>query len=264
MSRSEKLQSLRRWAPHLAAGIVLAVLLAWDRPIYDAIQVFSNPFLNVLTTIVAQMRGAVFPILVAVSLIAWGVLRSRTKFWRAGIALLLVLMLSGAVVSILKPTFARSGPGHQTIPKPGKSWIASRYGRFPSSHAALLFGSATALAVFLPATAPAGFGVALLVCYERLYRDAHYPSDIFAGAWIGILIAKFVVGWLARRESWRDDLSPFWLHRRRSRREETPAPSALGGPMEIGTAVRSPAPSLHATLPPMVDGIDLTGPELSG
>jgi len=230
MRRSEQLHGFRRWAPHIGAGILLAAMFVWDHPIYRAIQGFRSPFLDQLTMRVSNLRGAVFPIVVGLSLVAWGALRSRTRFWRAGIALLLTVALSGAVVSVLKPTFARHGPGHLEPPRPGESWIGVRYGRFPSSHAAVLFGSATAVAAFLPATVPVGFGVALLVCYERLYRATHFPSDIVAGAWIGVLLAKFVVGWLTRRESWRSDLAPFWLAGRRKRRG---AASVEGGASAI-------------------------------
>lgn len=236
MKHSGQLDSVRRWAPHVGAGILLAGLFAWDRPIFDAIQGFRNPFLDELTMRVSHLRGAVFPVLCGVFLIVWGALRSRTRIWRAGIALLLTVALAGLVVSILKPTFARPGPGHQTAPKPGDTWFDARYGRFPSSHAAVLFGAATALAAFLPATAVAGYGVALLVCYERLYRATHFPSDILAGAWLGTVLANLVVGWLARRESWRKDIAPFWLDRRKKRRERKLDSGDLSGSNELNIA----------------------------
>jgi undecaprenyl-diphosphatase len=216
MKRSEQLRSVRLWAPQLGAGILLAVLFAWDRPVYQVIHGFRGPVLDELTRCISNLRGALFPILVGLSLVSWGALRSRTKVRRAGTALLLTVLLCGAVVSILKPTFARPGPGHAPAPKPAESWIETRYGRFPSSHAAVLFGSATALAAFLPATAPLGYGVALLVSYERLYRATHFPSDILAGAWIGVLAAKLVVALLVRRDGWRSDRAPLSLHRARN------------------------------------------------
>jgi undecaprenyl-diphosphatase len=209
---------LRRWAPHVGAALLLAAMFAWDRQVYDAIHGVRNPFLDGLTSRISNFRGAAFPILVGLSLVMWGLLRSRAKVWRAGTALLITVVLAGAIVSVLKPTFARRGPGHEPPPKPGATWIDARYGRFPSSHAAVLFGAATAVAAFLPATAAVGYGFALLVCYERLYRATHFPSDIVAGAWIGIVVARFVVGWLARREAWRADLSDFWLPDRWKRR----------------------------------------------
>jgi membrane-associated phospholipid phosphatase len=215
MTRQARIALVRRWAPHVGAGILLAVVYMWDRPIYEAIRSFRNPFLDRLTDVVSHWRGATFPIVIGLSLVGWGALRSRTKIWRGGIALLLAAALSGAVVSVLKPTFARPGPGGPWTPKPGESWIGARYGRFPSSHAAVLFGSATALAAFLPATAPVGYAVAVLVCHERIYRATHFPSDILAGAWIGLVAANLVLRLLTRRESWRSDLSPSWRERRR-------------------------------------------------
>jgi membrane-associated phospholipid phosphatase len=218
MTRQKWQRLFRRWAPHAGAGIVLAVLLTWERPVYDAIRMFRNPFLDLLTHLIAHLRGAVFPALVGLLLVGWGALRSRTKIWRAGTALLLSAALAGAAVAVLKPTFARPGPGGPWKPKPGESWIGARYGRFPSSHAAVLFGSATALAAFLPVTAPAGYTVAALVCHERVYDATHFPSDIFAGAWLGIVVARFVLDRLRRRDGWKSDMAPSWRVRRVQRR----------------------------------------------
>src|SRR5712692_9510245 len=102
MSRSEQLRLLRRWAPHAGAGILLAALFSWDRPIYEAIRGFRNPFLDEMTNRVSHLRGAAFPILVGLSLVGLGACRKRTRIWRAGTALLLTAALCGAVVSVLK------------------------------------------------------------------------------------------------------------------------------------------------------------------
>jgi membrane-associated phospholipid phosphatase len=52
-----------------------------------------------------------------------------------------------------------------------------------------------------------GFALAVLVCHERIYRGTHFPSDIFAGIWIGLTVARFVIAQLARR-GWMDDPAP--------------------------------------------------------
>ncbi len=218
MTRSQRLALFRRWAPHLGAGILLAALLVWDRPVYVGIHEFRGPLLDQVTHWVAHLRGAAFPIAIGLALIAWGVLRSNGRLWRAGAAMLLTAAMVGGIVAILKPTFARPGPAGPWTPKPGESWISARYGRFPSSHSALLFGTATALAAFLPVTAPAGYTVAALVSHERIYSGTHQPSDILAGAWLGIIVANFIVGRLARRPVWRAAVASSWLSRRAARR----------------------------------------------
>jgi len=203
---------------------------------YEAIRSFRSPSLDNLTYGVSHLRGAAFPIVIGLCLIVWGALQSRTRLWRAGTALLLTAALTGAVVAVLKPTFARHGPRDEGTRVSGESWIDRRYGRFPSSHAALLFGSATALTAFLPATAALGYPIAALVCYERIYHGTHFPSDIFAGAWIGLLAARFVVGRLTSRQSWRKDLAPAWRGGRPGRREGEPAWGELGGAQELEAA----------------------------
>jgi undecaprenyl-diphosphatase len=201
---------VHRWPLHVAAAILLVASFVWDKPIYETIRHARTPFLDWLTEEVASLRGAALPIVVSLVLMGFGVLRSRTKIWRGGAALLLAVALSGAVVSVLKPTFARPGPEGYLKTEPGDSWLAARYGRFPSSHAAVLFGGATALAAFLPITAPVAYTLAVLVVYERVYHATHFPSDILAGIWIGLAVAQLIVARLARFKGWEMDLSPAW------------------------------------------------------
>jgi undecaprenyl-diphosphatase len=95
----------------------------------------------------------------------------------------------------------------EDVVRPGESWLDARFGRFPSSHSAIMFGSASVLAAFVPAAAVPGYTFAVLVCHERIYRGTHFPSDIFAGIWIGLMIARFMIARLTRR-GWMDDLVP--------------------------------------------------------
>src|SRR5262249_31097925 len=141
MTRSQGVALFRRWAPHLGAGILLVLLLIWDRPVYEAIHGFRNPYLDALTGAISNLRGAAFPVLIGLGLIIGGLGGSKPGIWRPGAAMLLTAILVGALIAVLKPTFARPGPAGPWTPKPGESWISARYGRFPSSHAALLFGT---------------------------------------------------------------------------------------------------------------------------
>jgi undecaprenyl-diphosphatase len=67
---------------------------------------------------------------------------------------------------------------------------------FPSSHAANAFALAWVLSARWRRGAPAFFALALLVAFSRLYLNRHFPSDVVAGALIGLVVA-----WLAAR-SW--------------------------------------------------------------
>jgi len=64
---------------------------------------------------------------------------------------------------------------------------------FPSDHAVLFFTLATGLAFILRKVGIfALFYSILFICFPRLYLGLHYPTDIIAGAAIGITIALIV------------------------------------------------------------------------
>ncbi len=66
---------------------------------------------------------------------------------------------------------------------------------FPSGHSAAAFAFATGACAELPALAPVLVPLAGAVAYSRVHTGVHYPSDVAAGAAIGIssgILAKRV------------------------------------------------------------------------
>ena len=68
----------------------------------------------------------------------------------------------------------------------------------PSAHAAIAFAIATALARAHPLLGIAAFLIAILVAFGRVAAGVHYPSDVLAGALLGVACA-FAVR-IARKE----------------------------------------------------------------
>jgi undecaprenyl-diphosphatase len=62
---------------------------------------------------------------------------------------------------------------------------------FPSAHAVSSFAVATAMVRVDPATAGA-FAVAIALSLGRPYLGMHYPSDVLAGAFIGVALGLIV------------------------------------------------------------------------
>ena len=89
---------------------------------------------------------------------------------------------------------------------------------FPSDHAVLFFTLAAGLwLISRPIGLIALFHAIFVVCLPRIYLGLHYPTDIIAGAFLGIGIAL-----LASRSDWRTrvarplmkyaDKSPSWFY----------------------------------------------------
>lgn len=102
-------------------------------------------------------------------------------------------IFAGLITTILQPVIGRERPGtsdNETLFKP-----LSNNHSFPSGHATLAFAVASVVAArspgwFWPTLA---YTTASLVAFDRVNYRAHFPSDVVAGAAIGISVARFIV-----------------------------------------------------------------------
>jgi membrane-associated phospholipid phosphatase len=73
------------------------------------------------------------------------------------------------------------------------------YASFPSGHAVTAFALAVAVTAVWPRARPAMIAYAFLIAASRLVLLAHHPSDVVAGALIGVVGAMSVRYWFAAR-----------------------------------------------------------------
>jgi membrane-associated phospholipid phosphatase len=73
------------------------------------------------------------------------------------------------------------------------------YASFPSGHAVTSFALAVAVTAVWPRARPAMIAYAFLIAASRLVLLAHHPSDVVAGALIGVVGAMSVRYWFAAR-----------------------------------------------------------------
>ncbi len=114
---------------------------------------------------------------------------------RAGIATALASLGTTYVVQrMVKPIFRRRRPfvAREVMVVGIRTADAS----FPSGHTSS-FAAATALATFYPKAAPLVFTLATLVGASRVHLGQHFPSDVAAGAVIGVGTGT-VTAWLLK------------------------------------------------------------------
>lgn len=74
-----------------------------------------------------------------------------------------------------------------------------RYASFPSGHATTAFAAAIAISALWPRTRAVMWTYAILMAVSRVVVTAHHPSDVVAGALVGIIGAMLMRQWFALR-----------------------------------------------------------------
>lgn len=108
-------------------------------------------------------------------------------FWRIFIS---VAVASILVETILKPMIGRVRPTMDM----GAHIIAPAFGySFPSGHATVSWALAAVLSSVEKAYAPLWFFIAFCISLSRIYLGVHFPSDVVAGALIGLAIGHITL-----------------------------------------------------------------------
>lgn len=129
----------------------------------------------------------------------------RKGIWRQRGLLLLLALGANAIVCnlLLKPLVNRTRPydllGYEIlIPPVGDP-------SFPSGHTAASFAAAAALYAIDRRWGIAAYLFAVLMGFSRLYLGVHFPTDVLAGAVIGVLMARLVIRFFWRNRNKTSD-----------------------------------------------------------
>lgn len=175
-------------------------LAAIDRAVFLFLnQTLSNPVGDFLWPLITDydrlplVRVALIGLWIL--LLVKGGVRGRT----AALLLIPVLVFADQLSSsLIKELVQRPRPCHAIdgVPiVPGIHLLVHCGGgkSFPSSHAVNNFAVATLFSFYYPKGRWGFYGWAALVALSRPAVGVHYPSDIIGGAFIGILVAAFVL-----------------------------------------------------------------------
>ncbi|MGX7951503.1 phosphatase PAP2 family protein [Tsuneonella sp. HG249] len=124
-----------------------------------------------------------------------GLARRDSSLVRASLRMALAHEMGTFTKDQLKERVIRSRPrsasGKPVKPRKGHD-TAKEESSFPSGHAGGAFAAAGGFAAEFPAYAGWSHGAAAAIGLARLPRNAHYPTDIVAGALVGAVSAALV------------------------------------------------------------------------
>lgn len=161
----------------------LLLLTGWEYGILDWIQTLHTPVLDRIMVFITSLGdGGMLWILSGSALLCF------RKYRRAGIMMLLTLAAGHLLGTVfLKEVIGRERPFYS---RPDILLLIQEGGySFPSGHTISSFAAAGALFFrHKKAGIPAIF-LAFLIGFSRMYLYVHFPTDVLAGMFLGILIA---------------------------------------------------------------------------
>jgi undecaprenyl-diphosphatase len=216
-SHSRRAEAARRLARHslwvamAGAALVIALMVAFDTAEIQMMPARGTPSLwpiKILTDFGKDeyVLSALAAALVIVALIAAGMRGTSRALWLGvGTRLQFIffsVLLSVLAAELLKFTIGRGRPfvggkadPFNFVPFSG----TAAYYSLPSAHAVTAFALAFAVSALWPRLRVFMFTYAVVIALTRLVLLAHHPSDVVAGALVGIVGAMAVRYWFAAR-----------------------------------------------------------------
>ena len=173
-------------------------LPSWSIAAFDAVTDFGKSGWFLVPTGVALLAIAALasPALPRISRLMLAVLSVRIGF------VFLAIAVPGLAVTVVKRLIGRARPlvGGSIDPflYLPLGWDVE-YASLPSGHAATACSAAVAIGALWPRLRPLMWTYAVVIGASRVVLTAHHPSDVLAGAVVGIVGALLVRDWFAAR-----------------------------------------------------------------
>lgn len=166
-------------------SIMAQFFLKWDSRMLKIVtgRMRKSAITRIMQWISRSADGQIYPAVVAIFTVLQADRRKAFVACALGFAIeLAVYKLIKQAVKRPRPFQALAGVANLIAPPDAFS--------FPSGHTAGAFVLTTIIGFSYPlALLPLGLWAAV-VGLSRIYLCVHYPTDVFAGAWLGILSAK--------------------------------------------------------------------------
>jgi hypothetical protein len=181
------------WKKAAGFGLVLGGLFATDEHLNHESQVHRDAQTDSVSNFVQPMGGA-GAVAISIALVGGGLLTGNSTTLESGREAIEASVLTGLLTNLVfKPVFGRERPNISN----GRTKFEpfSRNYSFPSGDSTEAFSVASVIAIrsqgwVIPTIA---YTTATLVALERVNRNVHFPSDVFAGAILGAATGRFLV-----------------------------------------------------------------------
>jgi|SRR5215213_2034568 len=193
----------------IAAGLALAgiaVVVLWlDIPISNAVRGLPLWLISAFDTLTdfGKSGWILFPTGVTLLSLAFLIPRSLPRLQRLVVVtfalrlafVFAAIAIPGIFVTVLKRLIGRARP---FVEPDGGAFVVAPFGwqadyaSIPSGHGTTAFAAAIAIGAVWPRTLPVVWLYAVLIAASRIVVTAHYPSDLVASAFFGILGALLV------------------------------------------------------------------------
>jgi undecaprenyl-diphosphatase len=216
-SHSRRAEAARRWARHslwLTASIGVAIIVlmyaldateigwmpprgtAWLWPVRTLTDFGKS------TYVLWSLAAILFAIAIAFPLLR-GTLRAvAVGFGTRVLFIFFAVLLPALTGEIIKDIVGRGRPfvgGHANAFNFSHFAGTEAYASFPSGHAITAFALAFAVSAVWPRARVPMLVYAVAIAFSRLVLLAHHPSDVVAGALLGVIGVMFVRYWFAAR-----------------------------------------------------------------
>lgn len=204
----------RWWVTALVVLAVLAVAVGVDRNLSVWAQGWPEPVLEPLREItklgqsdwILIPAGVLFVVTGALALLVrWKLM--KTLLWQFTTLYAFIFVgvgLPSLFTTVAKRLIGRGRPMHFAdggvigLHPNVADWT---YQSFPSGHSTTVFALAAVLGFVSPRWFKPALALAVLVGVSRVGLGVHYPSDVVAGAFVGI-VGAYAVRWFFARRGW--------------------------------------------------------------
>lgn len=156
----------------------------------------QNPIMDQFWLIVTQLhkiplvKFAVLP-----ALLLWMAFIYKREVWKPLLVLAVAVAASDTIAyRVIKKSVERPRPTQNEMIQDWLRPVGQGHGSsFPSNHTSNCFAGAVVLSYFFRRSRWAVYGLATLVGISRAALGVHYPSDVLAGAILGLIVGHLVV-----------------------------------------------------------------------